>query len=48
MQVSWKGPQERHHRALQAFYEQFPFAAEAVFVDAQNYERFARGELDPA
>lgn len=48
VQVSWKGPQERHHRALQAFYEQFPFAAEAVFVDAQNYERFARGELDPA
>lgn len=39
VQVSVEGPQERHHRALDAFYRQHPRAAEAVFVDVEAYAR---------
>lgn len=36
VQVSEAGPLERHHRALTAFYEQFPQAEEAVFVTVET------------
>lgn len=39
IQVSWDGPTERHHRALDAFYEAHPRSAEAVFVTAETFER---------
>jgi predicted AAA+ superfamily ATPase len=39
VQVSWDGPTERHHKALDAFYEAHPRSAEAVFVTAASYER---------
>lgn len=45
VQVSWDGPQERHHLALEAFYEQFPHAAEAMFVDAGSFEELASGQF---
>jgi predicted AAA+ superfamily ATPase len=38
IQVSWDGPQERHHRALDDFYATHPRSAEAVFVTAENFE----------
>lgn len=38
VQVSWEGAQERHHRALDEFYETFPRAREAVFVTASTFE----------
>lgn len=38
IQVTWDEPQERHHRALDAFYERFPRADEAVFISADNFE----------
>ena len=38
IQVTWEEPRERHHRALDDFYEQFPFADEAVFVTAATFE----------
>lgn len=38
VQVSWQAPQERHHRALDAFYEEFPMAAEAAFVTRATFE----------
>lgn len=39
IQVSWDGPSERHHRALEAFYEAHPRSAEALFVTAETFER---------
>ncbi|MGB0678218.1 MAG: ATP-binding protein [Polyangiales bacterium] len=39
LQVSWAGPEARHERALEAFYANFPHAAEAVFVSLAEYER---------
>lgn len=47
VQVSWDGPTDRHHKALDAFYETHPRSAEAVFVTADS---FAAGlsELDSA
>jgi hypothetical protein len=36
--VSWEAPAERHHRALEEFYETFPHAAEAVFVGPGELE----------
>lgn len=39
VQVSWDGPEERHHRALEDFYAKFPTAAEAVCVDAKSLAR---------
>lgn len=38
VQVTWDTPQVRHHRALEAFYEAHPHAAEAVFVTADAFE----------
>ncbi|MGD8862986.1 MAG: ATP-binding protein [Myxococcales bacterium] len=38
VQVSWEAPAERHHRALEEFYETFPHAAEAVFVGPGELE----------
>ncbi len=37
-QVTWDEPAERHEKALEAFYEQFPQADEALFVTAANFE----------
>lgn len=39
VQVTWNGPEERHRRALDAFYEVHPRAQEAVFVTADAFER---------
>lgn len=38
VQVTWDGPEERHRRALDAFYERFPQADEAVFITADRFE----------
>ncbi len=38
VQVTWNGPQERHHQALVGFYEQFPQAKECVFVTKDSFE----------
>ena len=35
--VTWDAPEERHHRALDAFYEQFPRAKECVFVTRETF-----------
>lgn len=43
IQVSWDGAKERHVRALDAFYEAFPRAREAVFVDADGFVNFVDG-----
>lgn len=32
-------PQERHHKALENFYERFPQAAEALFIDRGNLDQ---------
>lgn len=39
VQVTWDGPQPRHERALESFYEQHPHAGEAVFVTAESFDR---------
>ncbi len=36
VQVTWDPPSDRHHRALDAFYERFPQAGEAIFVTAED------------
>ena len=46
VQVSWKGPVERHHKALEEFYETFPQAEEAVSISARGFEA-AVGRLVP-
>ena len=38
VQVCWDGPAERHHRALEDFYERFPQAEEVVFATAEGFE----------
>lgn len=45
VQVSLGGALERHHRALERFYEQFPQAAEAIIVDEDSFPSLARGEF---
>ena len=35
-QVTWEEQQERHHKALRLFYETFPQAEEAVFINKNN------------
>ena len=45
VQVSVGGALERHHRALERFYEQYPQAGEAVVVDQDSFPALARGEL---
>lgn len=37
-QVTWEEPRERHHVALEEFYEHFPDAEEAVFVTRESFE----------
>jgi predicted AAA+ superfamily ATPase len=39
-QVSWDGPLERHHKALEEFAEAFPTAKQPRFVDRANVEAF--------
>jgi predicted AAA+ superfamily ATPase len=43
VQVTWEAPQERHHRALEVFFEQFPYSEEAVFVTAERFEAALAG-----
>jgi predicted AAA+ superfamily ATPase len=38
VQVTKESPEERHHAALDAFYEEFPQAEEALFVTAATFE----------
>ncbi len=38
VQVTWDALQERHERALRAFFETFPMAAEPVVVTAKSFE----------
>ncbi|MDX1571868.1 MAG: ATP-binding protein [Xanthomonadales bacterium] len=37
IQVSWDEPKDRHHRALESFYEDHPRAEEAVIVTAESF-----------
>ena len=37
VQVSWEGETERGLAALEHFYEQFPHAAEAVWIDQEEF-----------
>lgn len=39
-QVTWHGPEPRHEKALQHFYEHFPQAHEPVFITHENVEAF--------
>ncbi|MBM4107130.1 MAG: ATP-binding protein [Phycisphaerae bacterium] len=39
IQVSWEAPTERHRRAVDAFHEAHPHAAEAVFITRKSFER---------
>lgn len=39
-QVSWDEAQQRHHNALEHFYQAFPDAQEAVFINQQNAHQF--------
>ena len=39
-QVTWKGPEPRHEKALASFYEHFPQAEEAVFITRENAHDF--------
>lgn len=43
VQVTWEAPRERHYRGLELFYEQFPYAEEAVFVTADGFETALTG-----
>ncbi len=42
MQVTWEGAVERHYQALDEFYTQYPFAEEAVLIDASNAVAFVQ------
>ena len=48
IQVSWESPTDRHHRALEEFYENFPHAQEALLVGPAEFEAGALAELVPA
>ena len=39
-QVSWEEREPRHERALHYFYESFPQASEAVFINRYNAAEF--------
>ncbi|MBN1947541.1 MAG: ATP-binding protein [Bradymonadales bacterium] len=38
VQVTWEGAGDRHHRAMEMFYERFPQAEETVWVTAEGFE----------
>jgi predicted AAA+ superfamily ATPase len=38
IQVSWEPPTDRHHRALEEFYEAFPQAQEALVIGPVEFE----------
>jgi len=38
VQVTWDEPEERHHRALDEFYERVPQALEAVFITSARFD----------
>jgi predicted AAA+ superfamily ATPase len=40
VQVAWKGPEARHHKALEEFYGEHPGALESEFVTADTFEEF--------
>ncbi len=48
IQVSWERSADRHHRALEEFYETFPQAQEALLVGPVEFEAGALAELAPA
>jgi len=48
IQVSWERPIDRHHRALEEFYETFPQAQEALLVGPAEFEAGVLAELAPA
>jgi predicted AAA+ superfamily ATPase len=37
IQVTWDRPQERHHKAIESFFESFPRANEPVYINPDNY-----------
>ena len=37
LQVTLNGPEDRHHRSLESFYESFPQSEEAIFVTLENF-----------
>lgn len=39
-QVTWNGPELGHEKSLQAFYEHFPQAEEAIFITKKNAADF--------
>ncbi len=39
-QVSWEGIKDRHRKALEEFYQQYPRARPAVFISRENVEAF--------
>lgn len=41
VQVSWEGPAERHHRALDEFYAAHPRSREAIFVTANSFAKLS-------
>lgn len=47
IQVSWEAPTERHHRALEAFYESFPHAQEALMIGPAEFAAGTLAELAP-
>ena len=46
-QVSWEPPTDRHHRALEEFYETFPQAQEALLVGPAEFEAEVLADLAP-
>ena len=48
IQVSWERSADRHHRALEEFYETFPQAQEALLIGPAEFEAGALAELAPA
>ena len=47
IQVSWEAPSDRHHRALEEFYESFPHAQEAVMIGPAEFEAGDLARLAP-
>ena len=47
IQVSWDPPTDRHHRALEEFYEAFPQALEAQFIGPDEYASGVLSRLAP-